>query len=300
MFRRIVSLLILLACVGVLPAQVQPKPTPHKPELVPKEPTLDEKIALALRNHPDIKIAEAKRALAEAELEQAKLALSQKIAIANAKVSTTQEELSVAKEMLKKTESIAMSGLEILQVKKNATIAASNLTLAETELKNLLTMPKAEIVTLVSHSKNLEEQQNMYFKFVGKAPHSEVAKRLLELLNTTVQLDLKTPPLIIAFDMLVEKARVPEVSIRFAKYEMLSGLKVVPKLSDITGRKTLFAWLQMIMDDLNSEGIDDELLRGPYDVYVRDYGLLICPIRSAPKDAMTMSEFIRHESGKKQ
>ena len=140
----------------------------------------------------------------------------------------------------------------------------------------------------------------MYFKFVGKAPHGEVAKRLLELLNTTVQLDLKTPPLIIAFDMLVEKARVPEVSIRFAKYEMLSGLKVVPKLSDITGSKTLFAWLQMIMDDLNSEGIDDELLRGPYDVYVRDYGLLICPIRSAPKDAMTMSEFIRHESGKKQ
>ena len=38
------------------------------PQDAPKaKPPLDEKIAAALKNHPDVKAAEAKRALAEAE-----------------------------------------------------------------------------------------------------------------------------------------------------------------------------------------------------------------------------------------
>ena len=300
MFLRTVSLLMLCTVVSLVQAQKLEspvKPPVTQPTPATKEPTLDEKIALALRHHPDIKAAEAKRALAEAELEQTKLALSQKIATANAKVSTAQEELSVGKEMLNKVESVGgVSGFEILQMKKNYTIATTNLTLAETELKNLLTMPKAESVTLVSHSKNLE-QQNMYFKFVGKAPSGEMATTLLQFLIMPVTLDLKNMSMTLVFQAINDVAKKSTL-IRFAGFDEIAQLKSIPQFSNTSGKMSMQAWLQLFVDELNSKKFELPECNGPYGVYVRDYGILISPIRSAPKDAMTISEFIRHESKK--
>jgi hypothetical protein len=300
-FRRTVSLLVLLTGVSLLHAQapVKAAPTP-----APKEPTLDEKIALALRHHPDIKAGEAKRALAEAELEQTKLALSQKIATASAKVNTAREELNVATELHKiydKRHNVdgTFSLTELLLSKKNLTIATSNLTLAETELKNLLTMPKAESVKTVSDRKNLEEQQGMYFKFVGKAPAGEMATSLQEFLDLPVVLDLKNTSLTKAFQAIEDIAKNRTV-IRFTGFDEIAQLKSIPQFTNMPGKISMQAWFQLFADELNSAKFDVPELNGPYDVYVRDYGILISPIRSAPKDAMTMSEFIRHESEKKQ
>ena len=298
MFRRTVSLLMLLACVGVLPAQVQPKPTPPKPESVPKEPTLDEKIALALRNHPDIKIAEAKRALAEAELEQAKLALSLKIAVASAKVYATREELLVAKEMLKRTESIdASSFLEIMQMKKSATIATSNFTLAETELKNLLVMPKAEKKSeLRFHDKQLNEPTVTYPEPL--APSGPNTQLMLEFLNTKVKFDLRRPSIVAAFRFIENEAK-SKVVLRFPVLDTITELKKIPETADMLGEMSMHAWLLMYMDELNSAKFDVAGLNKYYEVYVREYGFLICQTFYAPDDAMTLKEFWkRGNSGK--
>jgi hypothetical protein len=295
-FRRTVSLLVLFTGVSLLHAQKlePPAPAPVKPAAAPalKEPTLDEKIALALKHHPDIRAAEAKRALAEAELEQAKLALSQKIATASAKVTIAREELAVSFELLKAIDTIAVPAVERLQYKKNASIAASSVTLAETELKNLLTMPKKEIVTLVSDNKNLDDQQKMYFKFVGTAPSREIAASLTKFLSMPVVLDVKKSSVTKVFQSIEEMAEKSTV-IRFIGFDEINQLKSIPLFKDISGKMTMQAWLQLFVDELNTAKFEVPELNGPYDVYIRDYGLMICPIRSAPRDAMTMSEFIR-------
>jgi hypothetical protein len=308
-FRRTVSLLVLLGSVGVLNAQVQPKPTPPKPSPPPKEQTLDEKIAIAMKSHPDIKAAEAKRALAEAELEQAKLALSQKIAVANAKVTTAQEELVVAKELVAAYSRLSQAGTlsktEELLSKKNLTIATSNLTLAETELKNLLTMPKEELrseLTFTSPSWTYVRQAKILEGAKVEPVTPETPTKLGDTLSIQVDLDLKNPN-VSAMNEWISKMVEGKVVLRFQgieQIEKLEKLKKLPQLGVLKGKMTLAACFQLYIDELNAVVTDENAVQQPYQVYVRDYGILICPVRSAPKGAMTLTEFLKQEKGKQQ
>src|SRR4051794_29411070 len=72
------------------PAAPPAKAEPNKPE------TVDDMIATALRNHPDIRLAEAKRLVAEAELEQAKLLVAQRITICASKIEQAKSKLEAA------------------------------------------------------------------------------------------------------------------------------------------------------------------------------------------------------------
>ena len=81
--------LVSLIALTFPPSSIQAQPTP-KPVPAPV-PSIEEVIARALQTHPEILVAEAKLAGAKAELELAKLALSQKIAKAKNRYDTAKQ-----------------------------------------------------------------------------------------------------------------------------------------------------------------------------------------------------------------
>src|SRR5262245_45909954 len=90
--RRIANtavLAVLLFGVTVLaqqPTTLQ-KPAPDKKADAPPQPgSLEDLIAQALRNNPDIRVAEAKMREAEAELQRIRIATAQKVAALHASI----------------------------------------------------------------------------------------------------------------------------------------------------------------------------------------------------------------------
>jgi outer membrane protein TolC len=88
-------LFAVTAAAGQQPVEKAPQPKPKSVE--PQKPAADNLeavIAAAVRNHPDIKLAQAKMQVAEAELAQARLAVVQGVTAAHSKVQ--QEKYKVA------------------------------------------------------------------------------------------------------------------------------------------------------------------------------------------------------------
>lgn len=79
--RKLVGVLVVLLAGGLVLAQPPaPKEPPVKKETGEKKPaTLEEMLARALRDNPDVRVAEAKLREAEAELNRTRLAVAQKV-----------------------------------------------------------------------------------------------------------------------------------------------------------------------------------------------------------------------------
>ena len=108
-----------------LPIQA-PAPKPPAP------PTIEEVVARALQTHPEILAVEAKLAGVKAELELAKLSLSQRILKAKFKLEIAQPALAAAEKELKETEARADGGLSPIH---SVYTARANLQLARVQLK---------------------------------------------------------------------------------------------------------------------------------------------------------------------
>lgn len=76
----LVALLLGVAAFGQPTAGTKKEATDRKEELKPAAGSLEDLIAQALRNNPDIRVAEAKLREAEAELQRARVAAGQKVA----------------------------------------------------------------------------------------------------------------------------------------------------------------------------------------------------------------------------
>lgn len=244
--------------------------------------TLDEKIAAALKSHPDIKAAEAKKLLAEAELEQARLAITQRVSaaasrveLAKVKLMQAEEDVVIAEIVIK--QGVAVSGIEKAQYMKArpALIGAkAELAAAELELQQLV--GKGGVEAKPAASQDVPE---------AKLPTGPAIEKLEGAVRMTVKLGLKDMEPKKAMEELFTAVRLDPATVRGLK--LLDTFVQHPPKIDMVGEQSFAGWVQWLLDDHNSQ-------KGKtLGVYVREYGLLIEQVENAPKDAMTLTQFAR-------
>lgn len=248
--------------------------------------TLDEKIAATLKSHPDIKAAEAKKLLAEAELEQAKLAITQrvsaavsKIELAKAKLMQAEEEAKVAEIALEAQKVGRLSALELAQFMKAkpALIGAkAELAAAESELQQL-------VGPAVSAERKPSGDGPLVLSTGTSEPKLPTGPAIEKLEAAT--------KLMVSLDVKEVKIEAALASIIGADDVLIRGPKAMTNPITVKQKTpvTFAAAVELLTDEFN--------LANPgstYQVYVREYGLLV-ELKGgvAPKDAVTLSEFVK-------
>jgi predicted nucleic acid-binding protein len=265
-----------------------------------KPATLDEKIAAALKSHPDVKAAEAKKLLAEAELEQARLAITQKVSaavsrveLAKAKLMQAEEEATIAAKVMK-FGATELEKAKLMQARPALIAAKAELAAAELELQQLI----GAGVKVEAKPADKSEQPT------AMLPTGPAMEKLEAAVLMTVKLDFKEMEPKKAFEGLLSAVRVDPASVRGLKLFAPLGAKV-PKL-DLVGEQTFAGWVQLLLDEFNTNnglvgqgggfGGGGRLVtpkENKLGVYVREYGLMIEFVENAPKDAITLTEFSR-------
>jgi hypothetical protein len=123
------------------------KPAPKADKEAPPKTKLEEMIQQALRNNADIRVAEAKVAEAEAELNRTRLVIMQKVVLYNTNVADAKAKVAVAERHLKRLQELNQRGAAAVSVQEIDTAEAelqsakANLAKVEAELPLLLGTP---------------------------------------------------------------------------------------------------------------------------------------------------------------
>lgn len=297
----------------------------QKPAEPPKASPLEEAIAGALRQHPDVKLAEAKRLVADAELEQAKLAVTQKITNAFARVEQARARVALAEsqyERAKRRAEVAQAAAaeiakfesELQSAKAEYAMAEADLLAAKGGAKAPITLTNAMVEKALIAESPFTKTNNV---LVGTNPiaspaprlHAAIDATLRNLIDRRITLKVDDVPFTEAMEML--KAAAGEKNIMF---RIPDGEKL-PKIAKLSGEQTFHSWMQIVMDDLaefsrNSEELTEPGVNGrppskyyrkrsKYGIYVRDYGLLITAVEAAPVGAMTLDEYVNQVHSQK-
>ena len=248
--------------------------------------SLDEKIAAALRNHPDIKAAEAKRLLAEAELEQAKLVITQKVTAAAGKLEMAKLKVMIAEADVQIAERILKAGNTVAETEKaQASKAIPALAAAKAELA----AAEVELQQLVGKGVSTDMKPSgppdNPKAATPKRPSGPAVDKLEAAVQKSVKLELKNVDLSAALAELLKAAGAEDVTIRGSK----GRSTVYPFSVSAKGEVTFGAALEILIDEHNLANPGN-----PFEVYVREYGLLVeKPGGAAPKDATTLAEFVK-------
>jgi hypothetical protein len=316
MRRSTISLAVLLVTGGLLLGQ--PGPTkPQQPGQPPQEPgkpaspekgSLEDMLAQALKDHPDIRVAEAKlRAveaevrLAEAELARTRLQVMQKLAAHRAALQSaiaTRDEAHqrfLTMQQLHKKGATSLEDLraaELTWVKYRSEVAA-----LEAQTPALLGTPppgappaaadeghsgKADRLRIERALRFLLDQKD------GTAPPAlpgSTAEKLRKALDTPVKADYEKVRLSEILEHLQEK--VPGLTIRSVMERHKDG---DPEMNlRFKEPLPLRAVLQALEDEFPAGAPGMRFV-------VREYGLLVTPPSNLPPGAVTLSDFLRGET----
>jgi hypothetical protein len=301
------------------------------PDVVKEVKTLVEAadpIAGAVRNHPDVRVAEAKLRVAEAELAQAKLLVAQRVTVAQAKLQDAQVRAEHAARSLKRVQEIRKTGgvpAELVEThEKELALARAAAVAAEAELKTAqgvgpalksavsFTGPEGTLtasgleVVLSDGTLTLDKQARLGLELLAagvKAPPGSAVDRLRGALDNPVKLDMAARVVLASgIAELLAKSGLEGMTVRLPVSAQDKMLKTPPAVGPLAGEHTVAAWLQLMIDDFNTgvaAGLTTPDEQGKYDVYVRDYGLLVTRVELAPKGAITLGEFARQVRAEK-
>ncbi|MFO0848989.1 MAG: hypothetical protein U0871_10620 [Gemmataceae bacterium] len=318
---KVCSGLAGLALASGLAAQEPPmafdKPSePTRGEVVvfkyPGADGADAAVTAALANHPDVKLAEAKVRVAEAELAQAKLLVAQRVAAASARVAQAKAKVATAtsgfNRLKKLQQQKVVSTEEVAGAEQTLLAAKADLAAAEAELKAAQGVAPGTAVVWFDKSKTLTEPlhrpalgtDSFVERFNGTAvsppsPAGSPADKLRGLLDKEVTLDQKKLPLDEALAAFQKSAGLTDLTIRYPEWASAKELKAPPTVGPLTGKRTAAGWFQLILDDFNRT-LRQAVLPpgkeyvGTYDLYVRDYGLLMTKTDLAPAGALTLTQ----------
>jgi hypothetical protein len=284
--------------------QEQDQPTEKKPT------ALEESIAVALRNHPDIRIAEAEVQVAQAKLAQAKLLITQRITAAHAELAVARadaeratQQLDYMRKMVQKNvgSQAALQEAETKLQQFRAAVAAK-----EAMLKSLTGSPDDERRfegTSFSYGtlKLTPRVANSHLAFdVKVALPQSVTDKLKAALDTPVLMDKQQGvELEVFMTELLKKANV-DLKVRLPATENKHLARNVTKLDLDAGDHQLRVWLQLVLDETNNYRNMNLYLQPTgdkkpmrYELYLREYGLLLSTPELAPPEAITLQQFYR-------
>jgi hypothetical protein len=279
----------------------------------PKPGSVEEAIALALKNHPDVKLAEAKRMVADAELEQAKLLVTQKVTAAFAKVQLAKLRVDVAEKEFARVSELFKRG-SISEQERAASEAAlrtakADLDAATAELQSAkggAAKPTIKVVNTYGSIDKVVESKWDFAVVTGleraglhllSSEGGSVGDKLRGLVEKKIPLDLKvqkvddaltSPTMGEAFDALLKTAGENGLAVRLpARSRSETKLSNPIVLGSLTGERSFHSWIEMITDDFSSKSGER------FEAYVREYGILVTNAKSAPPGAITLAEFTR-------
>jgi hypothetical protein len=299
--------------VGLTVAQAPQPPTPKTGGSgKAADPNQIDPMADALRSHPDIRLAEAKLRVAEAELAQAKLLVAQRIAIAEAKVQEYKARVDYTTKIYGRLQgTTGISVMEKLAAEKDFAATKAALIGAEAELTaargaSASDSRSAEERAIERGIHFLKSQQgftsdsSMHFLAAmmeinsKQVPAGSATDKLRELLDKRVKVGVKRQQFNDAMPEFVKQAGLEGVTIRAPDWANAATLKNPPTVGPLEGEQTVAGWLQLILDDFNQTlaAVPSDRF-GKYDIYVREYGLLMTKVDLAPPGAVTLNEFVR-------
>jgi hypothetical protein len=299
MWRRlVVSALVGVGFLGlVVAAQPPGNQPPKQPEKKAVDP-VEAQIAGALANDPDVRVAQAKVSLAEAELSKARQVVAQKVISLNAAIAELKPAVRAAEEQYTFSERLYKQGTvsqqEMLVIRERLETAKAKLARLETELK-LLTGDGPKAATdkwtddLIAIHKNTKWEASCLA--CHKTP-AGLAARIDQLVMKADPPAAGTIPARVrtALDRKV-KLGVNGDKVTFEKaldvFKAEAGLdvpvRVEAKVSPIFSlgeELPVGAWLQLFADGTPGTVI-----------LVREYGLLVTNKSLSPPDGVSLFDF---------
>ncbi len=337
MRKRIsIVLLGLFAMISLGQAPAPEAKLKKAPEAV-KPQTLEEVTADAVRYHPDVRAAAAEVELAQAKWLQTKHNVAIKVATAkrafeNLKQQVAGEEkgyqiallsLKTARESYDKTIPLQVNKLisiaELNQMKlmvSQQEMQVAVLEKAMVKLKGELANAEADYATYTYKNQKIrgefavETLDISWFHSVQavQSPTTKIsgsfANQLRESFDKPIKLEAqKKVYLEQVFTVLLKSANVTGM-VRVPRWQQLTNIKDPMHIDLPGGEHTLETWLQLSVDEINDAFIPivpDENSKSPtrYELYVREYGLLLADAKNPPADAITVSEFLKQVRAEK-
>lgn len=265
------------------PVAPKPPPTPLVPASV-KKSSLEDALAEALKNNPDLKVAAAKVNEAEAQLLKTRLLVAQKVVLAQYNLDLAEATAKTAEQALARIKllkaKIAASAEELQTAELAAVQAKTKVAAAKTELAYLL--GKSSLTTAKEKLGRIQEAETtkrLWRDWVARAqpvtqPKGEAADTMRKALDKKVTVD--TTPL--ELSTLLSDYLQPKqgMVLKISKNNPVLKEKIGLQLKDMP----LGAVLQFVEDSLDGQVF-----------VVREYGLLLVPSDKAPPGAMTMTQF---------
>jgi hypothetical protein len=316
--RLAVGVLAAALLAGTPPAHAQqgagPQPPPAKPK--DKEPTqgdkapLEDLLAQALKDNPDIRVAEARVQKAEAELNRTRLQVMQKVAAFDAARKVARGKVALAEQELARLRQLKNSNLVSVadfRTAEQALIAAqADLETVEAEMPALLGKPPQKTLgertlpverdvllgglkSLYASQREQESATAFGVRALAEAYRHEaaasvagsVAEKIRKALDKPLALDVKDRPLSDVLEAIQDKAGIIIRNPLLTRWKDANP-KITLRLPEALPLRALL------------EAIEDEVPESPsiggIRFVVRSYGLLVVPTNAIPPGAVLMSQ----------
>jgi hypothetical protein len=295
-----------LAAAWVVDAKEPNKPEKDAPKAKPGEAALADLLAEALKNNPDLRVAEAKLLEAEAELRRTRLQVTQKIVATHSGLAAQKKQLAEYETIVRRLERLFQAGTvpesELLLARQRVMLAKAKLAELEAQLpfvlgrqpgksdqtksmraRLLYSRELADAARLWNQTRiEVDPGSRQWFAVRSKGPRRTAAEKLRKALDTPVV--LKFPANTRLGDALEYlESKVPGVSFRIVNNGD-TNIEDIPFQLRLKEPVPLGAAIQAIEDTL------------PFRFVVRDYGILVTEKDALPPNALLVNDFWKSEA----
>lgn len=332
-----IALLGLLAMISLgqaPPPEAKPKKAPE-----PKPLTLEEATAEAVRYHPDVRAAAAEVELAQAKWLQTKHNVAIKVATAKRAFANLAEQVVVeergyriallslkeAKILVEQMQQVknAISATELKQMGlmvSQQEMQVAVLEKAMVKLKGELANAEADYATFaISNENRLNEKVKFTFDLASvesltsskwaatqtASVTGSFANQLREAFDKKSKLDSqKEAHLELVFSTILGSANVAGM-VRVPRQEQPTVFQNAMRIDLPAGEHSLATWLQLAIDEANDNlseshaGQPGQQRAKRYELFIREYGLLLADAKNPPSDTITVGEFLKQVRAEK-
>lgn len=272
-------------------------PGSPKQKAVQKKSNLEEMLAQALKNNPDIRVAAAKLAEADAELNRTRLQVTQKVVMLYHAIETQKKVVENAERREKRAENLgaAISSEGKDEITQSLALAKAKLAELEAQVPALLGKARSSAAGEASRPRvryrlgfdndgDVDGELDLLLAREGKLdiPQAKVnipqAEKIRKALQTPVRVDFKD----MTFDAILSDLAKTVEGLSFRNL-FQRGDNFAKMNLRFEGALPLSAILQALTDETGCT------------FYVRDYGILAIRRDSVPPGAMTVEDFLRQK-----
>jgi hypothetical protein len=263
---------------------------------------LEEMLAEALKNNPDIRVAAAKLAEADAELNRTRLQVTQKVVMLYHAIETQKQVVENAESRDKRAQQLVATGGITPEVKdeirQSLALAKAKLAELEAQMPALLGKEQrsaaAETLGLTyryrlafdnadSYHNELAVPEFKHFRFQHKADIPQ-AEKLRKALQTPVKVNYKD----MSFDAILKDLARKTERLSFRNLFERGGFEG-------NGRNMSLQFEEALPVSAILQALEDET---GCSFFVREYGILAIRREAAPPGAMTVEEFLPQKPAK--